>query len=167
MKPKKSNAMKTRLKQTLILLSCFAVVACQGKNSDSRPIKGDLASPDQQMPGTNQNEFSSYSDTAYNIAWEFSEHDFGQVTQGEHLEVDFTFTVIDGQAQITGSRTYCGCTVPGWEPIFFYKGESYSLKVEFNTENKMGPFSETIDLYFNRSNTPEKIGVKGFVNPKK
>jgi len=102
-------------------------------------------------------------DTVYNILWESTEHDFGQVKHGEVPSVLFTFHVVSGEARITGSRTFCGCTVPGWDPRVLGAGESYSIMVKFNTNEKSGYFTETVELFFNGSNNPERLTVRGFI----
>ncbi len=149
-----------------VIFASMTFSACQGKPSEnSQPTQQPASAVNftEQLSAANSQIPAQQTDTTYNIAWEFTEHDFGQVQEGGKLAVDFTFTVVEGVAQITGSTTYCGCTVPGWEPKKLNAGESYSIKVEFNTENKMGPFSESVDLFINRSRTPEKITVKGFI----
>src|SRR5690554_333478 len=149
----------------LVVLGAMIFFSCQERMSQSSKV----AEPSKvsKPSSTVKNQVPSIqADTAYNIAWDKTEYDFGTVTRGEQLSVGFTFHVVDGKAQITGSATYCGCTVPGWEPTVFYTGDSYTITVNFNTENKMGPFSETVDLFFNRSNVAEKLTVKGrVVNP--
>lgn len=163
--------MKTQNKIVKLVFSfffgLFFLMACQPKNNNSNSSNNSLEVSKKKIENqesiARMQQTSFKTDTVYDIIWNFSEHDFGEVKQGTTPSFDFTFTVLDGMAQITGSRTYCGCTVPAWEPIEFTKGDSYSITVEFNTENKMGMFNESVDLFFNRSQIPEKLTVKGVI----
>lgn len=161
--------MKTHKTLKIGLLFFFGgllLISCEGKKSSQAQSNVQALNEKkilEQNVITKRQQTTFDVDTVYDILWHFTEHDFGKVKQGTKPSVKFTFTVLDGMAQITGSRTYCGCTVPEWQPIEFMKGDSYSIEVKFNTENKMGMFNESVDLFFNRSQIPEKLTVKGVI----
>lgn len=70
---------------------------------------------------------------------EFSEmvHDFGEITEGEHVKYAFKFKNTGSEPLIiSDAKGSCGCTVPDWprEPIA--PGASAEIKVEFDSKGK-------------------------------
>ncbi len=85
------------------------------------------------------------------ITWEKSEHDFGEINQGD--KVHHTFRFINTGTEpliITNVEVTCGCTVPkGWprDPINpGYKGE---LEVLFNSSGKFGKQNKVVTVVSN------------------
>lgn len=159
---------------TIIVLLVFIIKLAKTINHQNYEIISLKEEINSELPEKGKNNIPLLSEnfnfqqeneenTNYDIIWNFQEHDFGEVEKNKKLSVEFTFTVISGTAQITGSRTYCSCTLPDWEPIKFLQNESYSITVEFDTKDKYGNFEETVDLFFNRNELPEKLTVKGRV----
>jgi hypothetical protein len=99
---------------------------------------------------------------SYDIEWNFKEYDFGEIKKGGDGKVTFEFEVKSGTAQITGSRAYCGCTVPEWQPVVLETGEKGSIQVVYDTE-RMGFFSKKVDIYISRNKEPEVLRITGTV----
>ena len=93
-------------------------------------------------------------------------HNFGEITQGESVSHQFTFTNTgEGDLIINNAKGSCGCTVPTWprEPIM--PGVSDKIKVKYAT-NRVGKFTKTITISTNSADKkPVILTVKGEVLP--
>jgi hypothetical protein len=94
-------------------------------------------------------------------------HDFGTVSEGKVATYDFEFTN-DGNAPIIISNVTasCGCTTPFWthEPVL--PGNKGKISASYNSAGRPGPFTKTITVASNASNTSLVLTIRGTVNPK-
>lgn len=89
--------------------------------------------------------------------------DFGKIPYASDGTHEFVFTN-DGKAPLilTNVRATCGCTIPSWtrEPIA--PGKSDKVAVKYDTR-RTGPFTKTVTVQSNASNSTVQITVKGEV----
>ncbi|MDT0553891.1 DUF1573 domain-containing protein [Urechidicola vernalis] len=101
------------------------------------------------------------------IEWNKTEHDFGNLKQGEKVETTFTLTNTgEGDLVITGARGSCGCTVPVWPKEAVKPGETAEIKVAFNSTGKKNKTTNTVTLTTNTEKGNEIVRIKAFVQPK-
>lgn len=123
------------------------------------------------MFGVAQFAFAQSADTSNanlaKIIFTESEHDFGDIKQGDVVEWTFSFKN-EGAAPLvlTNVAVTCGCTAPTWprEPIM--PGGESDIVVKFNSAGKMGMQNKVITIYSNASNNPERVTIKTNVLPK-
>lgn len=94
-------------------------------------------------------------------------HEFGTVAEGKIATYDFEFSN-DGNAPIIISNVTasCGCTTPYWthEPVL--PGKKGKISASYNSSGRPGPFTKTITVTSNASNSTLVLTIKGTVNPK-
>ncbi len=85
-----------------------------------------------------------------------SEHDFGDIVQGEKVTHNFTVTNTGGDVlEITNVRASCGCTAALPEKKDLAPGESTNIKVEFNSLGRIGKQNKTVYVTSNDKDNPE------------
>jgi len=136
--------MKKILASTLIVIATFSISCSQTPSNTSS---------DESVLGP---------------AIEFSDltHDYGTIEQGGDGTYQFEFINSGTEPLVLSNvRSSCGCTIPEWprEPI--NAGTSSSILVKYNT-TRVGPFSKSISVYSNASETPIVLHIKGTVEPK-
>jgi hypothetical protein len=95
------------------------------------------------------------------------EFDFGEVIEGE--KVTHTYVLKNEGDQpflISNIFTPCGCTVPSYSKKPILPGETTNIDVEFNTANKPGLQSKSLDITSN-AEPAIKLSFKAQVKPKK
>ena len=110
-------------------------------------------------------ERSSNDANAPEITFDFDTYDYGEVSDGEVVEVDFNFkNTGNSDLIIFDASASCGCTVPEYPQNKNIKpGESSSLKVRFDTSNKPGKQIKTVTLTTNTNSGRKLIRINGFV----
>ena len=99
------------------------------------------------------------------IEFDFDTYDFGQVRDGEVVEVDFNFTNT-GKSDliIFDASASCGCTVPDYpQNVKIQPGQKEKLKVRFDTSNKPGKQMKSVTLTTNTDTAKKIIRLSGFV----
>lgn len=104
--------------------------------------------------------------------FEFSDgttHDFGEVKEGPKAVHIFKFKNTGNEPLIiqTASAS-CGCTVPSWPKQPILPGKEGELKVEYNTQGRVGPINKDIYIMSNAVNNPDGeeryiLKIKGMV----
>jgi len=122
-----------------LVLIVFLFAACQQKSSN---LSSDVVNNPASAKGdSNQKPV---------ITFEKTEHDFGDIMQGEVVEYSFKFTNTgNADLVITGARSSCGCTVSDYPQNAVKPGESGYVKVKFDSEGKSGKNYKTITLSTN------------------
>ncbi len=102
------------------------------------------------------------------IKFDKTNHDFGEIRDGDIVETVFTFTNSgDSDLKILNASGSCGCTVPEYPRDTPIKpGESSMIKVKFDSSNKPGMQRKTVTLVTNTSKGKEMLNIKAFVLPK-
>ncbi len=101
------------------------------------------------------------------ITFEKTEHDWGNVNEGDKLETIFKFTNT-GKSEliITNIKASCGCTVPkNWKKEPIMPGEESEFTVQFNTKNKLNKQSKNITITCNTNKGKEIVKIKVNVKP--
>ena len=99
------------------------------------------------------------------IEFDFDTYDFGEVRDGEVVEVDFNFTNT-GKSDliIFDASASCGCTVPEYpQNVKIQPGKKEKLKVRFDTSNKPGKQMKSVTLTTNTNTAKKIIRLSGFV----
>ncbi len=91
--------------------------------------------------------------------WTDTDHDFGKVSQGKPVTVEFKFTNSGGEPLIVSdAKGSCGCTGVEYpkEPIM--PNQSGTIKATFNAA-AIGPFTKSVTVF---SNAAEGVTVLRF-----
>jgi hypothetical protein len=84
------------------------------------------------------------------ITFEESEHNFGDIKQGDKVEHTFTFeNTGDAPLIITDVRVTCGCTATNWSRDPIPPGETSTLTVKFNSAGKRGMQNKVVTIVSN------------------
>lgn len=124
--------------------------------------------PSKKINAENVKAVEERIDKAYDsaeIEFEFDSYDFGEVNDGEIVEVDFNFTN-SGKSDliIFDASASCGCTVPEYpQNVNIKPGQSDKLKVRFDTANKPGKQIKSVTLTTNTNSGKKIIRISGFV----
>ncbi|MCC6599435.1 MAG: DUF1573 domain-containing protein [Crocinitomicaceae bacterium] len=84
------------------------------------------------------------------IIFDNSEHDFGNLKQGDNAEYSFRFTNTGKEPLIIeDAKGSCGCTVPSYPKEPIAPGANAEIKVKFSSANKSGPQKKTVTITAN------------------
>jgi hypothetical protein len=107
----------------------------------------------------------SKNKNAPKIEFEKPVHDFGTILQGGDGTYNFVFTNTGKEPLILNNvKSSCGCTKPQWSAEPVKQGEKDTVKVGYNTK-LVGPFTKTITVFSNASNSTVTLTIKGAVTP--
>ena len=143
------------LKSIVLVLITFLIFSCD-------------QDPSKKINAENVKAVEERIDKAYDsaeIEFEFDSYDFGEVKDGEIVEVDFNFTN-SGKSDliIFDASASCGCTVPEYpQNVNIKPGQSDKLKVRFDTANKPGKQIKSVTLTTNTNSGKKIIRISGFV----
>lgn len=89
--------------------------------------------------------------------------DYGTIKKGADGNREFVFTNNGNKPlTITNTQGSCGCTVPTKPEKAINPGEKGSIGVKYDT-NRVGPFTKTVTVTSNASETPKVLTIKGTV----
>ena len=99
------------------------------------------------------------------LKFDFDTYDFGEVTDGEIVEVDYNFkNTGESNLIIYDASASCGCTVPEYPKDKEIKpGESGVIKARFDSSGQIGKQVKSITLTTNTKNSKKIIRMSGFV----
>lgn len=143
------------LKSIVLGLITFLIFSCD--QDPSKKIN------DENVKATEERIDKAYDSAE--IEFEFDSYDFGEVKDGEIVEVDFNFTN-SGKSDliIFDASASCGCTVPEYpQNVNIKPGQSDKLKVRFDTANKPGKQIKSVTLTTNTNSGKKIIRISGFV----
>ncbi|MCX8080400.1 MAG: DUF1573 domain-containing protein [Bacteroidia bacterium] len=96
------------------------------------------------------------------MTFENTEYDFGKITQGEVVTVDFHFRNTGKKNLIiSGASGSCGCTVPKWPKEPIPPGKTGLIQVIFDSEGKKGYQEKTITIATNCEPATIMLKIKG------
>lgn len=79
------------------------------------------------------------------LRFETTEHDFGEITEGEEPSVTFTFTNTGDRAvRLLEVRPSCGCTTPLYSRGDIAPGETGVVEVAYASAGRPGPFRKSV-----------------------
>lgn len=94
------------------------------------------------------------------------EWNFGEVWQGEPIQVELTVKNVGEGPMTIEVRSSCGCTVPTRPRSPLNPGESDVMKISYNSAKKKGPASQNVTIITNDpTQRSVAFGVKGTVKP--
>lgn len=158
--------MKFSIKNLMGFYSAFIVtfaVAFSTTSCDSNPSK--------KIKKENVESSKQRINTVFEyptINFDKTNHDFGEINDGDIVETVFTFTNSGkSDLKILNASGSCGCTVPEYPRDQSIKpGESSTITVKFDSSNKPGMQRKTVTLTTNTSKGKELLNIKAFVLPK-
>lgn len=113
-------------------------------------------------------EANQVAKDATSIEFVETEHDFGNMKEGDKVEHIFVFTNTGENAlKIDRARGSCGCTVPEWPKEEIAPGEKGEIKVVFNSRGKRGKQVKSVSIFGNTNPTKTVIYIKAQVEEKK
>lgn len=136
-------------------------------NSEGRTGKQEkhimIASNDPQNSSLNLKIFGMVEkkkiDYSQNPGIEFKEtsHNFGKIIEGSKVDYTFSFTNKGKKTlEIKDVRTSCGCTAALISEKSIAPGKSGTIKIEFDSADRMGKQSKTIVVVSNDPGEPQK-----------
>ena len=159
--------MKFLIKITKTDIKCF-LYAFVVSFSVSLSLKSCNSDPSKKIKSENlaaAEQRSSDNSSFPEITFDFETYNYGEVVDGEVVEVDFNFTNT-GKTDliIFDASASCGCTVPQYPKNENIKpGDNGTIKVMFDTANKPGKQIKTVTLSTNTSAGKKLIRINGFV----
>lgn len=94
--------------------------------------------------------------------------DFGEITEGEVVKHNFTFTNTGkSNLVIENASASCGCTIPSFPFLDIAPGETGFIGVTYNSVSKNGPQKPEITVYTNAYPKERKLYLTTTVLPKK
>ncbi|WP_338236719.1 DUF1573 domain-containing protein [Persicobacter diffluens] len=101
------------------------------------------------------------------VKWENEVVDFGEITEGEEIEVAFAVVNEGGEPLIISKvMSTCGCTIPEWPHDPIYSGEKSKIVVKFNSTGKVGRQNKLIRVVCNVVEGYKVLRLSGQVVPK-
>ncbi|WP_196884879.1 DUF1573 domain-containing protein [Aureivirga sp. CE67] len=151
------------MKKTTIILGAFitlAFAACNNGGDAAKKIDATKVEAAKERDVKN-------TENAPVIKFEKTEHDFGDIKEGDKVETEFKFTNT-GKSDliISNAKGSCGCTVPDYPKGKAIKpGEEGVIKVLFNSNGKPNRQTKTVTLTTNTAKGKELIKIKANVEP--
>ncbi len=97
------------------------------------------------------------------IVFENETIDYGTIQKGADGKREFVLTNNGTKPlTITNAQGSCGCTVPTKPDGPIAPGAKASIGVKYDT-NRVGPFTKTVTITSNASDTPKVLTIKGTV----
>jgi hypothetical protein len=170
------NLIKHKMKKILlsaIVLSGLVAVSCD--NAASKIKSGEVNTSREtnsasvsDFEASNSGEETTLNTSGALPAFNFEEesHNFGAIEEGVVAKHDFTFTNTgDAPLIITNASGSCGCTVPSWPKEPIAPGETGTIHVEFNSNNRTGNQTKTVTLSSNTVPNKKVLRISAQVNP--
>lgn len=97
------------------------------------------------------------------MTFEKTEHDFGKIKPGTHVETIFKFTNTgEVPLVITDASSTCGCTVPEKPKDPIAPGQTGEIKVAFNGSGKDN-VTKSVTISANTENRTQTLTIKALV----
>lgn len=145
---------------TIILIAFLTISLVSCKEDAKSKIKAENLKKAKERNQVNKED-------APVIEFEKTEHDWGDVNEGDNLETTFKFkNTGKSELIITNIKATCGCTVPkNWKREPIMPGEESEFSVNFNTKGKPNKQSKTVTITSNTFKGRETVKVKANVKP--
>ncbi len=103
-------------------------------------------------------------ETKADFKFEKETHDFGKISQGKPVSVDFVFTNAgDEPLIISNVESTCGCTVPKYTSAPVPKGGKGTITVTFNAAAVQPGFTKAVTIKSNARTPVKVLYIKGEV----
>jgi len=98
------------------------------------------------------------------IKFNFLEHDFGQIIQGEKVSIAFKFkNTGKSDLVIASANAGCGCTVPSFPKNPIQPGKEGMVEISFNSSGKRGFQSQHVSVVANTQPNTTVLTIKANV----
>jgi len=149
------------MKRIMLSLAALAILAaCNNQKSANTADTG----------AANSVNASVVTDTANAAAFKFEKesYDFGQITEGEQVTYEFSFTNVGKSPLIiTDASATFGCTVPEFPKEPVAPGQGGKIHVVFSSKGKSGMQNKVITLIANTVPSNTELHLIGDVKPAK
>lgn len=101
------------------------------------------------------------------IKFEKTNHDFGDITQGERVEHIFTFENTGSEPLVLSNvLASCGCTASDWSRDPIAPGGTGTIKVTYNSTGRSGVQSKVVRVLSNAKTPETRVTIRANVLPK-
>lgn len=145
----------------LSIVAVIALAACNSEQPKTETVSNNGAINANVSPTTDASNAAAFK-------FEKDSYDFGQITEGDQVSYDFSFTNTGKEPLIiTGATATCGCTVPNYphEPIA-PNGEG-KISVKFDSKGKGGMQNKVITITANTVPSTTQLHLIGDIKPAK
>lgn len=95
------------------------------------------------------------------VSFNKTEHDFGDIKQGDKVNYTFTFkNTGSNDLTIASAQGSCGCTVPEYPKTPIKPGKTGKMKVTFDSAGKTGAQTKTVTIRANTASGIETLKIK-------
>lgn len=139
----------------VVLTSLVLTTSCRKENSENQNA---VSSEETTMPVDPNAKYAT-------MDFDKTEHDFGDIMQGDKVETIFTFTN-NGEADliIESAKGSCGCTVPEYPKTPVKPGDKATMTVSFNSVGKKGHHKKSVSIQANTEAGVERLTIKANIN---
>lgn len=143
----------------LFALSIGFLISCGNQNHEK------ISSETINNPLSAENTSSNPTKGMPEITFDKDFHDFGQISEGEKVTYSFKFkNTGKGNLIIQTASGSCGCTVPEFPKEPLAPGETGFLKVQFNSEARVGIQEKQVTVVTNCIPNTKVLKIKAEVN---
>lgn len=149
--------MKARIIQIVsIFVLGLGLIACGNQSKDDK-IPTDVVNNSNTANGESNGDGPQMS-------FNQTEHDFGEILQGEVVSFTFKFkNTGNADLVISSHTTSCGCTVPEYPKGAISPGEEGQIIIQFNSHGKKGVQNKSIVLVTNCEPPNVSLNIKAVV----
>ncbi len=127
-----------------ILITCMALILIACNHKANKEIDASIVNIPVEANGTSNNS------NMPQISFENTNHDFGNLMQGEKVSFTYHFTNTGKSPLVISSVVpSCGCTVAQFTKTPVMPGEKGMVSINFNTETKHGMVSSGVTVQAN------------------
>jgi len=138
----------------ILFILTISFIGCKKNNNISSDIVNN--------PASIENNKKSASNAI--IKFETTEHDFGDIMEGEKVSYSFKFNNVGkNDLVITSVSTTCGCTVTDFPKDPLKPGESGTIEVTFNSSGRSGKQVKVITVATNANPSMSQLTIKANV----
>lgn len=138
----------------ILFILTISFIGCKKNNNISSDIVNN--------PASLENNKVSASNAI--IKFETTEHDFGDIMEGEKVSYSFKFNNVGkDDLVITSVSTTCGCTVTDFPKDPLKPGESGTIEVTFNSSGRSGKQVKVITVATNANPSMSQLTIKANV----
>ncbi len=153
--------LKQIITKSLMGLLFMGLIACNNSKNGEKELSTDLV----KNPNTAKGKIDK--DKLPKIEFKETEHDFGEIFQGEKVSYSFRFeNTGKGDLIITDVAASCGCTVPEYPQEPIKPGEEGAILVTFNSGNREGFQKKTVTVIGNTQPNYVHLKIKAKVKVK-
>lgn len=141
------------------IASIFALASCNAGNEEqvtSEAIENPISADSREKVDTK---------SLPEITFDKDFHDFGKISEGEKVTYSFRFkNTGKGDLIVQTASGSCGCTVPEIPKKPLRPGETGFIKVQFNSEGRVGIQEKQVTVVTNTIPNTNIIRIKAEVN---